>query len=247
MNQRVSFACALTLIVAGSASASSLTMTFSGFDGGRNIGLSYNSALNWNAARAESFALNAFTGARTFTDGIRNYHTFATQIAESMVAGDVISFDQVSVGNVPGGDPGKTPIGEFRASLLRDLYGRYWDFARVCTDPNFCAAFQLAVWEITHENITATTREEAGDQLSLDLGAFQSGYLGDPDAFEAYVAANLMLASLGNEPFFDFAALRGWVNSAGQDQLVVSVVPLPAPAIVAALGLLAARSRRRSR
>ena len=67
------------------------------------------------------------------------------------------------------------------------------------------------------------------------------------EAFSAYVQANMMLSSLGNGPFLDWASLRGWSEGGPLDRLAAMVVPLPAPALLAATGLFAIGSRRRSR
>jgi hypothetical protein len=61
------------------------------------------------------------------------------------------------------------------------------------------------------------------------------------------VQANLMLASLANGPYSSLSSLRGLSAGGPGDQVASMVVPLPAPALLAAGGLLVARSRRRPR
>ena len=229
------------------AGATGLSMTYVGDAAGHAIGISHQASAAWDAGRASSFSSAPFAGARIFTSSGRTFRTFARQIAGSFAIGDAIDFTQVDVRDLPGGDPSGSARAQLRAELLADLYGRYWSFAATDADSGFVAGFQLAIWEIMHENIDATTREDAAAQLTLDLGAFQSDYSGTFAAFSAYAQGNLMLASLGNGPFETFDALRGWSEGGVRDQIAAVVVPLPGPAILAAAGLLGIGSRRRSR
>lgn len=235
------------LAMSGVAAAGGLSMTYVGDASGRTIGIHHDPTAAWDAGPAASFSSSAFAGARDFASSGRRFRTFATRIADSFAIGDTISYLQVDPGSLPGGDPSMSPIGPLRADLLADLYGRYWGFAATDVDPSFVAGFQLAIWEIMHENITGSTREGAAAQLTLDLGAFQVGYGDTAEAFSAYVQANMMLSSLGNGPFLDWASLRGWSEGGPFDRLAAMVVPLPAPALLAATGLFAIGSRRRSR
>jgi len=235
------------LAMSGVAAAGGLSMTYVGDASGRTIGIHHDPTAAWDAGPATSFSTTAFAGARDFMSSGRRFRTFATRIADSFAIGDTIAYLQVDPGVLPGGNPSTPAIGPLRADLLSDLYGRYWSFAATDVDPTFVAGFQLAIWEITHENITGSTREDAAAQLTLDLGAFQVGYSDTAEAFSAYVQANMMLASLGNGPFLDWANLRGWSGGGPLDRLAATVVPLPAPALLAATGLFAIGSRRRNR
>lgn len=233
--------------VSGVAAAGGLSMTYVGDASGRTIGLHLDPGAAWDAGPAGSFSSSAFAGARDFSSSGRRFRTFATRIADSFAFGDTIAYFQVDPSALPGGDASMSPIGPMRADLLSDLYGRYWTFAATDVDPSFVAGFQLAIWEIMHENITGSTREDAAAQLTLDLGAFQVGYGDTAEAFSAYVQANMMLASLGNGPFLKWSSLRGWTEGGPLDRLAAMVVPLPAPGLLAATGILAIGSRRRSR
>lgn len=232
--------------IASFAGAAGLSMTYVGDASGHAIGIRHQPSAAWNAGRASSFSSPTFVGARNFTTSGRTFRTFAHGIAESFAIGDVIAFSQVDVRDLPGGDP-TSPGRGLRTDLLSDLYGRYWAFAATDADAGFVAGFQLAIWEIMHENITATTREDAAAQLSLDLGAFQSDHAATFAAFSAYAQGNLMLASLGNGPFETFDDLRGWTDGGLRDRIAAVVVPLPGPGLLAAAGLIGIRSRRRPR
>lgn len=239
----------VALAAAGStvAHAGTLTMTFVGEAAGRSIALHHDATAAWDAGRATTFSTSGFAGARTFTASGRSVRTFAVRIAESFTPGQVVPFATVDPRDLPGGNPSFGPVGQLRADLLADLFGRYGSHAADDADPSLVAGFQLAIWEIMHENLTGVTREDAAAQLSLDLGAFQTDDSGDFDTFISYVQANLMLASLANGPYSSFSSLRGLSAGGPGDQVASMVVPLPAPALLAAGGLLVARSRRRPR
>ncbi|RLS91893.1 MAG: hypothetical protein DWI12_12390 [Planctomycetota bacterium] len=97
----------------------------------------------------------------------------------------------------------------------------------------------MAIYEISHENLTASTAEGALAQLNLSLGAFQTSASSD-----AFATAAAMLASLGNGGFGSVGAnLRGLTHPTAQDQLLL--VPIGAPAILAGLGLLGVGIMRR--
>lgn len=228
------------------AGAGGLTMTFVGDATGCPVGVHHDASAAWDAGRASSFSWS-YVGARDFTSSGRSFRTFATRLAGTFTIGQVVSYAQVDPGDLPGGHPAISPIGGLRADLLSDLYGRYWSFAATDADPSFVAGFQLAIWEIMNENVTGTTREDAAAQLTLDIGAFQADFATDSVAFNSYVQANMMLSSLGNGPFSSLPTLRGWTDGGPREQLSAVIVPLPAPALMAAAGLLAARSRRRVR
>ena len=91
---------------------------------------------------------------------------------------------------------------------------------------------RVAIYEISHENISALTAASAVSQLALDRGAFQANKPGG-----SYAAAAQMLASLGQGGFGTMGSnLLGLTNPAAQDQLLV--VPIGAPAVLAGFGLL---------
>lgn len=233
--------------VTAAAGAGGLTMTFTGEAAGLPIAVHHDASAAWDADRVTVFAAPAFAGARVFSDTGRTFRTFATRLVDSFALGETVAYAQVDPSEIPGGDPTGSPTGQVRAELLADLYGRYWGFAATDADPTFVAGFQLAIWEIMHENLTGFSREDAAARLMLDVGAFQSDYESDPGSFTAYIHANMMLASLANGPSMPLTTLRGWTESGFRDQLAAVVVPLPAPALLAAAGLLAVRSRRRDR
>lgn len=229
------------------AHAGSLSMIHVGDAAGVSIDVHLDASAAWDADRVSTFSTSTFAGSTDFTRSGRTIRTFATRVAQSFALGEAVTFAAVDPSGLAGGVSGATPIGQCRADLLADLFGRYWGFASSDLDGTLAAAFQLAIWEIVHENLTGSTREDAAAQLTLDLGAFQASEGNDPGTFSAYIHGNMMLLSLGNGPFTDFVNLRGLSEAGIREQLATVVVPVPAPALLAAAGLLATGSRRRSR
>jgi hypothetical protein len=78
------------------------------------------------------------------TDANNNFDAFCIEIAQEVA--DPTTFDVMALENGP--VPG-TPIGATRAAYLSKLWGGFYDL--IGSSNQLAAAFQLAVWEITHE------------------------------------------------------------------------------------------------
>jgi hypothetical protein len=124
-----------------------------------------------------------------------------------------------------------------RGRLLSSLFQQHYQEV-VETDSNsMAAAFQIMVWELTHENFTSY--EEARNQIAIDLGAVQFADFSN-DALEHFLQMKddifvaeypSGVAVLHNDQYQDFVTL---------------VVPSP-PALALAGVALAVRNRRRRR
>jgi hypothetical protein len=218
------------LTVASAASASSITLTFDGYGLSGSNRVSYNHNRAWDARGPASF-YNITCGVHNFTTaGGFSRMTFCAQLFEGVVAGNTYSFDIVDPANVPDepGNPGN--MGAIKSTLIQDLYRRYYYGIDTAAE---ASAFQLAVYEISHENLSAADAAGAVGQLTLQKGAFQA----DAAQSSGYADAAAMLASLGQGGFLSMGNnLWGLTNSTAQDQLLV--VPVGAPAILAGLGLV---------
>ena len=140
------------------------------------------------------------------------------------VARGILPPDDERDGTAPPG-----AMGAIKATLVSDLYRRYYSGLSTAQDN---AAFQIALYEITHENLSAADAASALAQLDLTRGAFQTSA-----SAEAFQSAADMLASLGEGGFKSVGNnLRGLTNATAQDQLLM--VPVGGPAILAGLGLL---------
>ena len=226
------------LAVSAAASASTLTMTYLGRGHTVTTGVAYNSTLAWNGRMSGSYE-SIPVGSQRFSVYGQERVTFCTQIFEGVTAGQQYTFDVVAPSQVPeANDPTNAPgpMGALKATLVNDLYRRY--YAGLNTATQF-GAFQIALYEITHENINATTAAAAVGQLGLNQGAFQANKTGG-----VYATASAMLASLGQGGFGTMGPdLAGLMNASAQDQLLV--VPIGAPAILAGLGLVGVGLMRR--
>jgi len=227
---KIGFAILGSLCAVTAASATNMTLTFQGYGLNGVNRVSYNASRAWNTRGPANFS-NIVCGVHNFSSASgRSRETFCTQLFEGVTAGNTYTFAIVAPENVPDepGSPGN--MGPVKATLIQDLYKRYYRFIDTAVE---ASAFQLALYEITHENITAPDASGAVSQLSLEKGAFQSQQSGS----SGYNAAAAMLASLGVGGFGTIGNnLLGLTNPTAQDQLLV--VPIGAPAILAGLGLV---------
>ena len=135
-----------------------------------------------------------------------------------------------------------------RSEMMQDLYYRgYEDAISSGGDTaagefsNEAAAFQLVFWEISHENFsTESDLATMKSELSITLGAMQ---VTDYFSTDVLNAANALIAALGNGGWNSYSQLLGATNATNQDLLIV--VPSPAIAGLAGLGLVGMRRRRR--
>jgi len=161
------------LVVSATASASTLTLTYLGRGHSVSTGVAYNSALSWNGRLASSYQ-TVTVGTHRFGIYGQERVTFCAQLFEGVTVGQQYTFDvvapsQVPEANNPSNQPG--PMGEIKATLVNDLYRRY--YAGLSSAAQY-GAFQLALYEITHENLSASSAASAVSQLSLHQGAFQA-------------------------------------------------------------------------
>ena len=197
-----------------------------------------------NAAQA---GVNNFT--HLTTNGNTAYGTiqaFCVEIAEAF-PDDPISYTMVAPTQVPE----ETPPGNMTANqsqMMQDLYSRYYvDVIDSDNDGSWsnasdeAAAFQLVIWEISHENFSDTSDLSVmKSELSITLGAMA---ITDYFSTDVLNSANAMIAALGTGGWNNYASLLGATNGTNQDLLIV--VPTPAIAGLACLGLVGMRRRRR--
>ena len=176
--------------------------------------------------------------------------TFCIQIGEGLAYGAKMDYTFMNIENTPDDPPYAGGMGMMRATLIRDLYSRWWsqvDASAGNTQQDeardLCSAFQAMIWEITHENLTSTNADvpDAGTvaELSATLGAMQTNDM----TTNAQGIFGLMKASLGQGGWLDFAGdnLWGLSNPNYQDQIYL----VPGGAVgLAGLGLFGARRRR---
>jgi hypothetical protein len=106
-------------------------------------------------------------GVYNFTDAsgdlTGDFDAFCIEIAQGIKRGGTITFAVKDLEDAPG-----SPMGQEKADLLRELWGRH---AKDVKTADGAAAFQAAVWEITGE----TTKKANGKlDLSLTGGHFKA-------------------------------------------------------------------------
>ena len=170
-------------------------------------------------------------------------NTFCIQLLEGITVGQTRTFDVVSVEEVPESPPAPGPMGSSRATLIRDLYARYYEEISSATGSdlkNKSAAFALVLWEITHQDSSGKTPSSVLADLDLATGNARFDSSSVVNQF-----ANSWLDGLGGgtDDFLWFNGLVGLTDPTTQDFL--TVVPGPA-GMMALLGLGSlGRSRRR--
>jgi len=216
---------AVLTTLAVSASADTMTLTYVDAGPSRAVSYTYDSATG-----------TATGGVLNFVGGVR---TFCTQFLQNV--GGTNTFDVVDVAQVPEGSTSPGPMGEARATLIRDLYARNYGTVMAATGDdarNQAAAFSMVIWEITHQDSLATTAAGILDDLDIATGnaVFTAGTT--IDGIAATMIANL---GGGTDSFMSYG-VAGLTNASAQDMLIV--VPGPA-GLAAVLGLAGVRGRRR--
>ncbi len=207
-------------------------LTFEGISPGRSV--------DWSLGSSDGGA----------TAGVFNWagdlKTFCVQLTERTNRDETETYDVVGIEAVPDNPPGPGPLGAARAMLIQDLFSRYYDSVMSKTGnaaKNHAAAFQIVVWEITHESEASGTTENILSDLDIRRGFAEF----DASNTVENLAEN-MLESLGTGGFLSTISLAGLTNANYQDQIIVvpSTVPgIGSLAAIAGLGL--ARSGRRRR
>jgi hypothetical protein len=175
--------------------------------------------------------------------------TFCAQLSDSISVDQTATYDVVAVSNVPSS---YGTLGAGRATIINDLYSRYFDyFEEEGWNYKRAAAFQVVLWEITHETEGISDGDSAADIRShLDI---EEGYASfDNMVYAVDWRANYLLDTLGGEDgetFLNHHSLVGITSEDAQDHIAHGSNPQTVPGalgIASGLGLLGLR-RRRSR
>jgi len=236
--------------IAGPTIGTTINLTLNALGNpGADVYVNYTSdtATAWNATAgtANKAALAGRLRFNNNSDGGFLY-AYCVEINEGFNAG---SYDYTWA--EPTSVPEHQPPGEMsdvKAAMVLDLWSRrVGNISGDNVTATTAAAFQMVVWEITHENLTVTDISDvatAKGELSIDTGAFSSDWL-QANENAIYVEANAMIASIGVGGLRDFSSnIFGLTNPTQQD-LLTFVVPSPAIAGLAGLGLVGMRRRRR--
>jgi len=237
-------ACAVGVIASfayvGSADAA-LVATLTGYHAGRYQECGFDSALAWNSNASVSMAsIRAFQHEMTTSSG-QQILTWCTEIYQGLDVGTAYTFNEVAAEYAPGGAVAPGPMGAVKAAAVRDLFARWINPVNGNVNGEMAdrdaksAAFQVVLWEITHENFSAMTPAGIVSQMSLSSGAFRANLSGNSATWYSQIVQSLGAAG------FQTTAIGGLTNEFAQDQLRL----VPAPGAIALVGLAGLASRRR--
>lgn len=210
----------IDLVYAGTEAVRQVNWTFDGSNGSSTAGL-----LAWSGGLT----------------------SFCVQLEENIAVAQTVTFDVVAPADLPDQPPLPGPMSGARSLVMQDLFARWYDdvTGRSGSDlKNHAAAFQMVIWEISHE-MSADTTSAATVVGDLDLGTGDMSYDVAQNSGTIYGIAESMLDSLGGPSgdFMNDSRLVGLTNATYQDQLVV----VPGPGAIAGLLGVAAIVRRRRR
>jgi len=218
-----------------------LTATLTGYAAGRYEQCGFNSGYSWNSTGAMTlWSVRAQQHIFTESSGNQNL-TWCAEVYQGVDLGGTYTFNINAAEDTPSGVVAPGPMGLAKAGAVRDLFARWIDSSTgyvngAIADRNAkSAAFQVVLWEITHENFSASYAAGIVSQMSLTAGAFRANLSGASAGWYAE-----MVASLGYGGF-QTTAIGGLTNDFAQDQLRL----VPAPGAIALLGLAGFASRRR--
>jgi hypothetical protein len=218
--------------VAAGANAANMNLTFTGIGPSKDLKINYNTNRQYNQNANGSWTTFKAGRMKWTKVGGGTVNSYCTQLAESISVGQTVNYTVAAIENVP--DPNPGAMGAIRAQLVRDLYARHYGAVKNSADSKLNAAFQLTIWEITHENLTAANAQAALAQLNVGTGALAVNLNNSTTAQVAAIAMQ-MIASLGQNGFGSFGNVLGLTDPNVQDQLIV--VPLPMTLGLAAAGL----------
>ena len=218
-------ACSAAVMCGVSAHADVSILEFSGMDSFEQIQYAFDTTSSWDAPK-EQAQINAFSGCLTFND--RTMNGFCIELAQD-VTRDAVSYESFSL-------VGESGFSTGRVQLMASLFDTYYSEV-ISSDSNALAsAFQMMVWELTHENFSNSSKEIT--EISLSEGATQfQGFSEDAGLYFSEMQAQLTYQ-------LDTSNLYGLRNENYQD-FVAYQVPGPSAFALSAIALVMGRSRRR--
>lgn len=226
-----------TLACVASEAEASIAASLVARTEGRTESCAIAPSASWDATGSASpFSLGAFQNDFQDSAGAL-FKSWAVELGPTVDGGAVYIFDPVAIGS--------SALGAAKVSVMRDLFARWIDpstgrvvgaaSVRVVTS----AAFQLAVWEVVHENFATTDASTLVARMSLSTGAFRSAA-----SAETIARYGAIVSSLG-QGGFQACDLELLGNPVAQDQ--IRVVPAPAGLVLLAGAVARASHSRRRR
>lgn len=238
----------VTLAATSAASADTVTLDLDSYAFGSSQMISVNGSYEWDETTGSEIFYNnkAYQHHWTDTSDGSSMITYCLQLYQGVDLGGTYDFTITDIEDSPSSPPFPGPMGAQRAILLQDLYARWADpltagLPMIQSEmDNAATAFQILIWEITHERFSAEDASGMIAQIDLDLGALQW----NSNSAEITGFLNAMVDSLGDGGFRE-AELVGLTNPNAQDQL--SMIPAPGGLALVSLTALGAPARRRRR
>ncbi len=179
-------------------------------------------------------------GGHIFNNGDQ-FSTFCSELTEFISPGQTYTYSSMTVADMPAnGD--SFAMGAFRAGLLQDLFDNHFEQA-VSGSTTEAAAFQVAVWEIAYEDRLGELGSGGGPPLSELLAADADTFVISEDSTVVGLANAWLDELAGGILDNSLIGFDGGTESASQpNQIMVGevvAVPLPAPFLLAGMGLVA--------
>lgn len=223
----------------------SLTATLVGYPAGSFETVGFSSGLSWDSSAAMSLYSVRAQQHLFQESGGSMFRSWCIEVYQGVTQGSTYDFNVVTDVNAPGGAVAPGPMGAVKAAVARDLFARWIDESTGMVNGGMAdrdaksAAFQIALWEITHENFTASSAAGILGQMSLGSGAFRASIDGATAMWYDQIVQSLGVGGFLN------ADLEGLTSATAQDQL--RLVAVPGPGAFALLALAGVFSRRRRR
>jgi hypothetical protein len=172
----------------------------------------------WQVGSGNPEGVGAPTGA---------FETFCIELNDTFVT--PVTFQVDALENGP--DPGPpNPMGEVKANLIRELWGRFYQDIDVGPNQGIkAAAFQVSVWEIVHDTLGFSSGAYTG---RVNTGSFT--VTGGSDRKDVIKLANSWLSQLTNDASYREQGLVALISTYEQDQVTLRPTPAP-PALVSGL------------
>lgn len=221
---------------------STLTATLTGYAAGGYEQCGFDAGLSWNSTASMTlWSVRAQQHVLTESSGNQSL-SWCAEVYQGVDLGGTYTFNITAAEDTPSGAVAPGPMGIAKASAVRDLFARWIDSSTGYVNGSMAdrdaksAAFQVVLWELTHENFAATTASDILSQISLTSGAFRASLTSDAAGWYGSIVQSL------GQGGFQTAAIEGLTNDLAQDQIRMAV---PAPAAIGLLGLAGLVSRRR--
>ena len=232
------------------AAADSFTIAYQGTTSGTAVNANFTGTGVYSAGLTGAGNGGQFTFVKSGGGG--THHAYCIQIGDQGFSGNyssvALDFAPEPANNAP---QNPVPMGSWKARVLRALTGKNLDmFATISTaaEKSKARAFQLAVWEVVYTGMSGVTNTTQLLAWAQGLVANSTTYNAANDnlTFGAQAANLTAMNSLFNS--LTVADLDGngagyaWTSATGQDVLVI---PVPAPALLAGVGLIGVVALRR--